>query len=56
MKNNSSNKLTKREWCWVIYDVGNSAFTMIASSLFALFFGILTDDAGIDGVLSDSRF
>ena len=54
MKNNSSNKLTKREWCWVIYDVGNSAFTMIASSLFALFFGLLTDDAGIDGVLSDS--
>lgn len=47
-------KLSKLEWYWIFYDVGNSAFTMVACSLFALFFGILTKDAGIANELSDS--
>lgn len=47
-------RFTKKEWYWIIYDVGNSAFTMVSVSLFALFFGILTDQAGLDQTLSDS--
>lgn len=39
-----SNKLTKLEKYWIIYDVGNSAFTMVAASLFALFFQLLVDN------------
>ena len=40
-------KLTKKELCWILYDVGNSAFTMVSVSLFALFFTNLTDAANI---------
>lgn len=47
-------KLSKLEWYWIFYDVGNSAFTMVACSLFALFFGILTDEAGISATMSNS--
>lgn len=37
-------KLTRIEKYWIIYDVGNSAFTMVAASLFALFFQLLVDN------------
>ncbi len=47
-------KLTKKELYWILYDVGNSAFTMVSVSLFALFFGILTKDANISDSLSNS--
>ena len=33
--------LTKRERAWVLYDVGNSAFTMLACSLLPIFFKAL---------------
>lgn len=36
--------LTKLEWRWVIYDVGNSAFTLVAATLFALFFQNLVNE------------
>ncbi|MFA6796390.1 MAG: MFS transporter [Bacilli bacterium] len=48
------NKLTKKEWYWILYDVGNSAFTMVACSLFALYFQLLCDDYGISTTLGDS--
>ena len=48
------NKLNKKEWCWILYDVGNSAFTMVACSLFALFFTILTTEQGKTVVESNS--
>lgn len=48
------NKLTKKELYWILYDVGNSAFTMISVSLFALFFTNLTDLAGIAASNSDA--
>lgn len=42
--------LTKLEWRWVIYDVGNSAFTLVAAALFAIFFQNLVNEqyAGAD--------
>ena len=33
--------LTKKERAWVLYDVGNSAFTMLACSLIPIFFKAL---------------
>lgn len=35
--------LTRLEWRWVLYDVGNSAFTLVSAALFALFFQNLVD-------------
>ena len=40
-------KLTKRENSWILYDVGNSAFTMMVSTLIPIFFNALAGDAGI---------
>ena len=47
-------KLSKKELYWILYDVGNSAFTMVSVSLFALFFTNLTDLAGISSHNSDA--
>ena len=33
--------LTKKERAWVLYDVGNSAFTMLACSLIPIYFKAL---------------
>ena len=33
--------LTKKEGAWVLYDVGNSAFTMLACSLIPIYFKAL---------------
>ena len=40
-------KLTKREKAWVLYDVGNSAFTMMVTTLIPIFFKSLASEAGI---------
>ena len=40
-------KLTKREKAWILYDVGNSAFTMLVSTLIPIYFNALADAAGI---------
>ena len=40
-------KLTKREKAWILYDVGNSAFTMMVSTLIPIFFNTLAGEAGI---------
>ena len=52
--NMKKKKLTKKELCWILYDVGNSAFTMVSVSLFALFFTNLTNLANISSVDSDA--
>lgn len=41
----ASQKLTRIEKYWIVYDIGNSAFTLIAASLFALFFQNLVNVA-----------
>ena len=40
-------KLTSLEKKWVLYDVGNSAFTMMVSTIFPIYFNFLAGNAGI---------
>lgn len=46
------NKLTKLEKYWVLYDVGNSAFVLLVSTIIPIYFKNLATSAGIS--LSDS--
>ena len=41
-------RLTKLEKSWVLYDVGNSAFTLLVSTLLPIYFNALATSAGID--------
>ena len=41
-------KLTSLERSWVLYDVGNSAFTLLVSTLLPIYFNSLATSAGID--------
>ena len=43
-------KLTSLEKKWVLYDVGNSAFTMMVSTIFPIYFNYLAGNAGISDV------
>lgn len=40
-------KLTKQELNWVLYDVGNSAFVMLISTIMPIYFNHLAEQAGI---------
>lgn len=40
-------KLTKLEKAWVLYDVGNSAFILLVSTLFPIYFNAIAQQAGI---------
>ena len=41
-------KLSKLEKSWILYDVGNSAFTLLVSTLLPIYFNALATSAGID--------
>ena len=43
-------KLTSLEKKWVLYDVGNSAFTLLVSTIFPIYFNSLAESAGISDV------
>lgn len=43
-------KMTPMEKKWVLYDVGNSAFTMLATTIFPIYFNYLAGNAGISDV------
>ena len=43
-------KMTSMEKKWVLYDVGNSAFTMLVSTIFPIYFNYLAGNAGISDV------
>ena len=43
-------KLTSLEKKWVLYDVGNSAFTLMVSTIFPIYFNALAENAGISDV------
>lgn len=43
-------KLTSLEKKWILYDVGNSAFTMMVSTIFPIYFNSLAESAGISSV------
>ncbi|MGX8714940.1 MAG: MFS transporter, partial [Lachnospiraceae bacterium] len=45
--------LTKKERAWVLYDVGNSAFTMLACSLIPIFFKELAIGNGPGQITGD---
>lgn len=40
--------LTSQEWHWVLYDVGNSAFILLATTLIPIFFNSLANGAGLN--------
>ena len=40
--------LTKLEKSWILYDVGNSAFTLLVSTLLPIYFNALASSAGVD--------
>lgn len=43
-------KLTKLEKYWILYDVGNSAFIMLVSTIIPIYFNYLVGNAGISEV------
>lgn len=43
-------KLTALEKKWILYDVGNSAFTMLVVTIFPIYFDYLAGEAGISSV------
>lgn len=43
-------KLTKTEKAWVLYDVGNSAFVLMVSTIFPIYFNFLAEEAGLSSV------
>lgn len=47
-------KLTKQEKSWILYDVANSAFTMIVTVTIPIYFSGLTSSAGISAEHSSS--
>lgn len=40
-------RLTKMEKAWVLYDVGNSAFILLVSTFFPIYFNVVAEQAGI---------
>lgn len=40
-------KLTKQELSWVLYDVGNSAFTLLVATILPIYFNSLAENAGV---------
>ena len=45
-----NDKLTKMEKYWILYDVGNSAFTLLVSTIIPIYFNALAGNAGISQV------
>ena len=43
-------KLTKEERNWILYDVGNSAFVLIISTIIPIYFNYLAGSAGLSDV------
>ena len=45
-------KLTNKEKYWILYDVGNSAFVLLVSTIIPIYFNYLTGTAGVSEVNS----
>ena len=43
-------KLTKAEKDWILYDVGNSAFILLVSTVMPLYFNSLAEKDGLSSV------
>mgnify|MGYP000066734845 FL=1 len=46
----ASFKLTKLERNWIFYDVGNSAFTLLITTIMPIYFNSLAESAGLSSV------
>lgn len=49
-RNNMKFRLTKPERNWILYDVGNSAFVLLVSTIFPIYFNSLAANDGISSV------
>ena len=49
-------KLKRLELKWVLYDVGNSAFTLLISTIMPIYFNYLAGNAGISDVSPQSSW
>ena len=43
-------KLTSLEKSWIMYDVGNSAFILLVSTIMPIYFNYLAESAGLSSV------
>lgn len=43
-------KVTREELNWILYDVGNSAFTLLVTTIMPLYFNALAEAGGVDSV------
>ena len=43
-------KFTSLERSWILYDIGNSAFILLVSTLLPIYFNYLADQEGISSV------
>lgn len=43
-------KMTKEEKNWVLYDVGNSAFVLLVSTIMPIYFNYLSEKAGLSSI------
>ena len=50
MEQKMGKKLTKNERNWILYDVGNSAFTLLIATILPIYFNYLAGNAGISSV------
>ena len=44
-------KLTNKEKYWILYDVGNSAFVLLVSTIIPIYFNYLTGTAGVSELI-----
>lgn len=40
-------KFTKAEKSWILYDIGNSAFILLAATIMPIYFNYLSSNAGV---------
>ena len=43
-------RLTRQEKKWILYDVGNSAFILLVSTIIPIYFNTLSEQAGLSSV------
>lgn len=49
-RNKHNMKLTREEKNWILYDIGNSAFTMLIATIMPIYFNYLAEQAGLTEV------
>lgn len=47
MNEKKEGRLTRQELSWVLYDVGNSAFTLLVATILPIYFNSLAENAGV---------